>query len=94
MSVVASVDMICQKMTDTATAIDMKLAKRQRKRLEEKLAQMNKANNSRFLTQEDQRTQIQRLDNLANRRVKPNLLDTNLFKGQSLLTVKVHGNLV
>ena len=39
---------------------------------------MNKAKNSRFMTQEDQKNPIQRLDNLANRRAKPIVSDTNL----------------
>ena len=83
MSLVASVGTIYPKMLDTATATDLVLATRQRKGFEEKLAQLqiNKAKNSRFVTQEDQKNQIERLDNLADRRAKPTLSDTNLVKG-------------
>ena len=96
MSVVESVDTIYPKMSDTATTTDLELATRQREGFEEKLAQLqvNKAKNSRFVTQEDQKNQIQRLDDLANRRAKPTFSDTNLVKGRSLLTVEVNGTLV
>ena len=55
-SVVASVDTIYPKMTVTATATYLELATRQREGFKEKLAQlqMNKAQNSRFMTQETQ----------------------------------------
>ena len=86
MSVVASIDTMYPKMLDTAITTDLELAMRQWEGFEEKLAQLqgNKARNSRFMTQEDQKNQIQRLDDLANRRAKPTLSDTNLVKGQSL----------
>ena len=63
MSFVGSVDKIYPKMSDTATATDLDLATSQQEGFEEKLAQLqvNKAKNSRFMTQEDQKNQIQRL---------------------------------
>ena len=88
----ASVDMIYPKMSDTATTTDLELATRQREKLAQ--LQVNKAKNSRFVTQENQKNQIQRLDDLANRRAKPTFSDTNLVKGRSLLTVEVNGTLV
>ena len=56
MSVLASVDRISPKMSNTVTVSDLKLATRQREGFKEKLAQlqMNKAQNSRFMTQETQ----------------------------------------
>ena len=59
MSVVASVDTIYPKMLDTATTTDLELATRQREKLAQ--LQVNKAKNSRFMTQEDQKNQIKRL---------------------------------
>ena len=98
MSVVASVDTIYPKMSDTVTATDLELATRQREGFEEKLAQLyvNKAKNSRLRTQEGQTNKIQRLDDLANRtrRAKPTLSDTNLVKGRSFLTVEINGTLI
>ena len=85
MSVLASVDRISPKMSNTVTVSDLKLATRQREGFKEKLAQlqMNKAKKPRFMTQEEQKTQIQILDDLANRRAKPVLLNgmkiTNSF---------------
>ena len=84
-SVLSSVDRIYLKMSDTVTVTDLKLATRQREGFKEKLAQlqMNKAKKPRFMTQEEQKTQIQILDDLANRRAKPVLLNgmkiTNSF---------------
>ena len=48
-------------MSDTVTVTDLKLATRQREGFEEKLAhlQMKKTKNSRFMTQEEQKTQVQ-----------------------------------
>ena len=77
MSVLASVDRIYPKMSDAVTVSDLKLATRQREGFEEKLAQLqiNQVKNKRFMTQGDQQTQIQTLDDLANRRAKPVLLN-------------------
>ena len=72
--------MIYPKMWDTATATDLELATRKQEGFKEELVQlkMNKAKNSRFMTQRDQKNQIQRLYNLANRGAKPTLSDTTL----------------
>ena len=42
---------------------------------------MSKAKKAKFMTQEDQKTQIQGLDDLANIGSKPNVSDTNTVKG-------------
>ena len=42
---------------------------------------MSKAKKAKFMPQEDQKTQIQRLDDLANIGSKPNVSDTNTVIG-------------
>ena len=77
MSVLASVDRIYPKMSDIVTVTDLMLATRQREGFKENLAQlqMNNAKNASFLTLDELKTQIQRHDNLVNRRAKKVLLN-------------------
>ena len=80
-------------MAADLTLTDQEMMERQRQGFYDKLEELqdNKASNSRFMTREMQESQISRLDDLENKRVKPTLSDTNLMKGRAILAIESEG---
>ena len=80
-------------MATDLTSADQEMMERRRQGFYDKLEELqdNKANNSRFMTREMQESQISRLDDLENKRVKPTLSDTNLLKGRAILVIEFEG---
>ena len=80
-------------MATNLTSADQEMMKRQRQGFYDKLEELqdNKANDSRYMTREMQESQVSRLDDLENKRVKPTLSGTNLMKGRAILVIEFTG---